>query len=86
MTEKGLIPNIDKQLIQPKGLPRWFSGKESAYSAGDAEGSFNPWARKIPWRKKWQPTPVFLLGYSDLKRGIIIYNCVFAWAFQAAEK
>ena len=21
---------------------------------------FNPWVRKIPWRKKWQPTPVFL--------------------------
>ena len=22
---------------------------------------FNPWVRKIPWRRKWQPTPVFLL-------------------------
>jgi len=21
---------------------------------------FNPWTRKIPWRRKWQPTPVFL--------------------------
>ena len=21
---------------------------------------FNPWVRKIPWRRKWQPTPVFL--------------------------
>ena len=21
---------------------------------------FNPWVRKIPWRKKWQHTPVFL--------------------------
>ena len=21
---------------------------------------FNPWVRKIPWRKEWQPTPVFL--------------------------
>ena len=21
---------------------------------------FNPWVRKIPWRKKWQPTPVLL--------------------------
>ena len=31
MTETGLIPNIDKQLVQSKGLPRWFSGKESAY-------------------------------------------------------
>ena len=23
---------------------------------------FNPWVRKIPWRRKWQPTPVFLPG------------------------
>ena len=25
---------------------------------------FNPWVRKIPWRRKWQPTPVFLPGES----------------------
>ena len=22
---------------------------------------FNPWVKKIPWRRKWQPTPVFCL-------------------------
>ena len=22
---------------------------------------FDPWVRKIPWRRAWQPTPVFLL-------------------------
>ena len=26
------------------------------------EQAFNPWVRKIPWNRKWQPTPVFLLG------------------------
>ena len=25
---------------------------------------FDPWVRKIPWRRAWQPTPVFLLGES----------------------
>ena len=25
---------------------------------------FNPWAGKIPWRRAWQPTPVFLAGES----------------------
>jgi len=25
---------------------------------------FDPWVEKIPWRRKWQPTPVFLLGKS----------------------
>ena len=23
---------------------------------------FNPWVGKIPWNRKWQPTPVFLSG------------------------
>ena len=23
---------------------------------------FDPWVRKIPWRREWQPTPVFLPG------------------------
>ena len=21
---------------------------------------FNPWVGKVPWRREWQPTPVFL--------------------------
>ena len=25
---------------------------------------FHPWVRKIPWRRKWQPTPVFSPGES----------------------
>ena len=29
---------------------------------------FNPWVRKISWRRKWQPTPVFLPG-NDMDRG-----------------
>ena len=27
-------------------------------------GGFDPWAGKTPWRRKWQPTPVFLPGES----------------------
>ena len=23
---------------------------------------FDPWVGKVPWRRKWQPTPVFLRG------------------------
>ena len=44
------------------GLPRWLSGKESACQAGD--GVFDPWVRKIPWRRKWHPPLVFLPGKS----------------------
>ena len=45
-----------------EGLPRWFSGKESACQC--RRHRFNPWVGKIPWRMKWQPTPVFLPGKS----------------------
>ena len=29
---------------------------------------FDPWVRKVPWRGKWQPTPLFLLGKSNGQR------------------
>ena len=31
---------------------------------------FNPWVGKIPWRRKWQPTPVFLPGKSHGQRSL----------------
>ena len=31
---------------------------------------FNPWVCKIPWRRKWQPTPVFCLENS-MDRGAL---------------
>ena len=43
------------------GLPRWLSGKNSAYQCrGCRRIGLYPWVGKIPWRRKWQPTPVFL--------------------------
>ena len=41
------------------GLPWWLSQKE--YACNARRGRFTPWVRKISWRRKWQPTPVFLL-------------------------
>ena len=44
------------------GLPRWLSGKEFACQC--RRYGFDPWVGNISWRKKWQPTPVFLPGES----------------------
>ena len=33
-------------------------------NAGDMRQGFNPWVRKIPWRRAWQPTPGFWPGES----------------------
>ena len=40
------------------GLPWWLGGKE--FTCQCRRCRFNPWVGKIPWRRKWQPTPVFL--------------------------
>ena len=39
--------------------PRWLSGKESAFRRHRSLW-LDPWVGKIPWRRAWQPTPVFL--------------------------
>ena len=35
---------------------------------------FDPWVGKIPWSRKWQPTPVFLLGKFHGQRGLLGYS------------
>ena len=35
---------------------------------------FEPWVGKIPWRKEWQPTPVFLAGESHGQRSLVSYS------------
>ena len=44
-----------------RGLPRWLSGKEfTCQCRRHRRCGFDSWVGKIPWRRKWQPTPVFL--------------------------
>ena len=38
------------------------------------EPGFNPWVEKIPWRRAWQPTPVFLPGESHRQRSLVGYS------------
>ena len=58
------------RMVMPlkKGLPRWPSGKEPACQ------TLYPWVGKIPWRRKWQPTPVFLPGESHRQRSLVGYS------------
>ena len=35
---------------------------------------FDSWAGKIPWRRKWQPTPVSLPGESHGQRSLVGYG------------
>ena len=54
------------------GLLRWLSGKESACH-GRRLG-FDLWVGQIPWRRKWQPTPVFLPGKFHGQRSRVGYS------------
>ena len=47
-------------------------GKVSAYNVG--RPGFKPWVKKIPWRRKWQPTAVFLPGKSHGQRSLVGYS------------
>ena len=58
-----------------KGLPRWLSDKESVSQCRKhRRHRFDPWVGKIPWRKNWQPTPVYLPGESHGQRSLVIYS------------
>ena len=50
------------------------SGKVSACNPGDTRPVwFNPWVRKVPWKRKRQPTPVFLPGKFHGQRSLAGY-------------
>ena len=54
------------------GFPGGASGKEPACQCRRLE--FDPWARKIPWKRAWQTTPVFLPEESPGQRSLAGYS------------
>ena len=83
------FPNCDNQkwthilskcplqdIFTPGGGPlRWLSCKESTCQCGRHRRlRFDPWVRKVPWRGKWQPTPVFLPGKSHGQGSLVGYS------------
>ena len=48
--------------------------KNSPANAGDMRLGFDPWVGKIPWRRHWPPTPVFLPGRSHGQRSLAGYS------------
>ena len=63
--------NIPLLLCEHLWLPRWGWGKEpTCQSRRLKRHRLDPWVWKIPWRRAWQPTPVFLPGESHGQRGL----------------
>ena len=58
------------------GFPGGGSGKEPTCQCRRHKKwcGFDPWMGKIPWRRAWQPTPVFLPGESHGQRRLAGYS------------
>ena len=58
-----------------QGFPGGASGKEPACQSRRRKRlRLYSWVRKIPWRRQWLPTPVFLPGKFHEQRSLASYN------------
>ena len=69
---------MEKQVLRRSyagtSFPGGVSGKEPACQCRSKRFRFNPWVRKILWRRAWQPTPVFLPGESHGQRSLAEFS------------
>ena len=61
-------------LFSDKSSILWASLVAQRLKRLPAMPGFNPWVRKIPWRRNWQPTSVFLPGESHGRRSLVGYS------------
>ena len=59
-------------ILKIKGCPGGTVIKKSACQCRRCR--FDPWVRKIPWRREWQPIPVFLPGKFHGQRNLAGYS------------
>jgi len=69
---KAFLSLIKLHLFVLLRLPWWLRWWKVCQQWGRV--GFDPWVRKIPWRRKWQPTPVFLLGECHGRRSLASYS------------
>ena len=69
--------SIYKVLVKTEfSTVRSLVSEKSACNAGDLVSIpwFDSWVGKIPWRKKWQSTPVLLPGKSHGRRSLVAHS------------
>ena len=70
----------DSYSTYPGQLPGSVSDKETVCQCRSRR--FDPWVRQIPWRRRWQPTPVFLPGKCRGQRSLVAYS---PWGLQEPD-
>ena len=71
----GMCSTVCKLYIMTvfhSGFPWWLRGYSVCLQC--ERPGFDPWVGKIPWRRKWQPTPVFLPGKFHGWRSLVGYG------------
>ena len=69
------MSSIIREQLPYLGFPGSPSGKEPVCLCRRHERhGFDPWVQKIPWRRKWQPTPVVLPGEPHRQRSLEDYS------------
>ena len=62
------------KLGNDRGKARGISKEPTCQCRRCKRRGFNPWVGKIPWRRAWQPTPVFLPGECHGQRSLAGYS------------
>ena len=75
--EKMFANHISNKTLKAKTgvFPGDTSGKESTCQCRRCESCrFYPWVKKIPWSRRWQPTPGLLLGKFHGQLNLVGYS------------
>ena len=76
-------PNQALLDLHARDLPRWHSVKESSCQwSRHRRLGLDPWVGKILWSRKWQPTPIFLLGKFHGQRCLVGYS---SWGHKESD-
>ena len=71
----GKYTTIYGQRRKTRNLPCFSGGAVVKHlPANTGEASSTPWVRKIPWKRKWQPAPIFLPEKFLGQRSLAGYN------------
>ena len=71
-TDSVVKHSVYTRVWSRNGLPWWLSGNEPACQWSRCRS--DPWVGKIPWRRTWLPTPVFLPGEFHGQRSLAGYR------------
>ena len=72
--EVSVLVIILSQPTPSEGFPGGTIVKNPLANSRCKRSGFDPWIGKIPWRRKWQPTPGFLPGESHGQRSLAGYS------------